>query len=120
MRFMLCVLGMNISKASRSRGRRRMSDFSVISAQPWHCGQMIRRLRREHHRAVSSIGIDSHRELRRLFERLGYDYGPDTARKNIAYYDERTSHGSTLSFVAYGGVLARLDGQASWEPFLVA
>ena len=59
-------------------------------------------------------------ELRRLFERLGYDYGTDTARKNIAYYDERTSHGSTLSFVAYGGVLARLDVEASWERFLVA
>jgi trehalose/maltose hydrolase-like predicted phosphorylase len=62
----------------------------------------------------------SHEELRRLFERLGYDYGPDTARKNIAYYDERTSHGSTLSFVAYGGVLARLDVESSWERFLVA
>jgi hypothetical protein len=45
-----------------------MADFSVIPAQPWHCGQMIRRLRHEHHRAVSSIGIDSHRELRRLFD----------------------------------------------------
>ena len=40
-------------------------------------------------------------ELRRLFERLGYDYGPDTARKNIAYYDGRTSHGSTLSFITH-------------------
>src|SRR5260370_37730568 len=62
----------------------------------------------------------SHDELRRLFERLGYGYGPDTARKNIAYCDERTSHGSTLSFVAHGGVLARLDVEASWERFLVA
>jgi trehalose/maltose hydrolase-like predicted phosphorylase len=62
----------------------------------------------------------SREELRRLFERLGYDYGPDTARKNIAYYDERTSHGSTLSFVAHGSVLARLDVEGSWERFLVA
>jgi len=59
-------------------------------------------------------------ELRRLFERLGYTYGPDTARTNIAYYDQRTSHGSTLSFIAYGGVLARLDAEASWERFLAA
>ena len=59
-------------------------------------------------------------ELRRLFERLGYAYGPDTALKNIDYYDERTSHGSTLSFVAYGGVLARLDAEGSWERFLAA
>jgi trehalose/maltose hydrolase-like predicted phosphorylase len=59
-------------------------------------------------------------ELRRLFERLGYTYGPDTARTNIAYYDQRTSHGSTLSFIAHGGVLARLDAEASWERFLAA
>ena len=59
-------------------------------------------------------------ELRRLFERLGYDYGPDTARKNVAYYDQRTSHGSTLSFVAHAGVLARLEPESSWERFLVA
>jgi trehalose/maltose hydrolase-like predicted phosphorylase len=59
-------------------------------------------------------------ELRLLFERLGYAYGPDTARKNIAYYDERTSHGSTLSFVAHGGVLAGLNAEGSWERFLAA
>jgi trehalose/maltose hydrolase-like predicted phosphorylase len=52
--------------------------------------------------------------------RLGYAHGPDTARKNIAYYDQRTSHGSTLSFVAHGGVLARLDAGGSWERFLTA
>jgi trehalose/maltose hydrolase-like predicted phosphorylase len=59
-------------------------------------------------------------ELRRVFSRLGYDYGPDTASKNIAYYDRRTSHGSTLSFVAHAGVLAALDPASSWDRFLVA
>jgi trehalose/maltose hydrolase-like predicted phosphorylase len=58
--------------------------------------------------------------LRRLFERLGYDYGDDTAARNIAYYDERTSHGSTLSFVTHAGALASLDPQGSWQRFLVA
>ncbi len=62
----------------------------------------------------------SREELRRLFERLGYENGPDTARKNIAYYDERTSHGSTLSFIAHSSVLARLDIESSWERFLIA
>jgi trehalose/maltose hydrolase-like predicted phosphorylase len=62
----------------------------------------------------------SHDELRRLFERLGYDYGPDTAARNIAYYDQRTSHGSTLSLVAHGGVLAPLDLEGSWQRFLAA
>jgi trehalose/maltose hydrolase-like predicted phosphorylase len=58
--------------------------------------------------------------LRRLFERLGYQYHGDTAARNIAYYDRRTSHGSTLSFVAHAGVLARLDPASSWQRFLVA
>ena len=48
-------------------------------------------------------------ELRRLFERLGYEYSDDTARRTIDYYDRRTSHGSTLSFVTHAGVLAGID-----------
>jgi trehalose/maltose hydrolase-like predicted phosphorylase len=59
-------------------------------------------------------------ELREIFERLGYDYHPDTAARNVAYYDQRTSHGSTLSFVTFAGVLAALDPESSWERFLVA
>jgi trehalose/maltose hydrolase-like predicted phosphorylase len=59
-------------------------------------------------------------ELGELFERLGYEYKPDTARRSIAYYDERTSHGSTLSFIAHAGVLAAIDPESSWERFIVA
>jgi len=59
-------------------------------------------------------------ELREIFERLGYGYRDDTAKRNVAYYDQRTSHGSTLSFVTYAGVLAALDPESSWERFLVA
>jgi trehalose/maltose hydrolase-like predicted phosphorylase len=59
-------------------------------------------------------------EIQRLFERLGYEWGPDSARRNIDYYDERTSHGSTLSYIAHAGVLAPIDPEHSWERFLVA
>ncbi len=59
-------------------------------------------------------------EISRLFERLGYEWGPDSARRNIDYYDERTSHGSTLSYIAHAGVLAPIDPEHSWERFLVA
>jgi trehalose/maltose hydrolase-like predicted phosphorylase len=59
-------------------------------------------------------------ELRRIFERLGYEYAPDTARKTIDYYDRRTSHGSTLSFVAHAGVLSASDPEGSWARFLTA
>jgi len=59
-------------------------------------------------------------ELQRLFERLGYPYVPDTARKNISYYEPRTSHGSTLSYVVHAAVLADLDPVRSWEMFMRA
>jgi trehalose/maltose hydrolase-like predicted phosphorylase len=59
-------------------------------------------------------------DLNRLFERLGYDLPADTIRKTIEYYDQRTSHGSTLSFIVHAGVLARIDPDSSWQRFLVA
>jgi trehalose/maltose hydrolase-like predicted phosphorylase len=59
-------------------------------------------------------------ELRPLFERLGYEYVADTARKNIAYYEPRTTHGSTLSFVVHAAILADLDPKGSWEMFTTA
>ena len=62
----------------------------------------------------------SREELQRQFDLLGYEYAPDTVSKNVAYYDRRTSHGSTLSYVAYAGVLAGLDAESSWDRFLVA
>jgi trehalose/maltose hydrolase-like predicted phosphorylase len=59
-------------------------------------------------------------ELRQIFARLGYDYRPDTAVRNVEYYDQRTSHGSTLSFVTHAGVLAAIDQESSWDRFGVA
>jgi beta-phosphoglucomutase family hydrolase len=48
-------------------------------------------------------------ELRALFERLGYPWEQDTILRNVAYYDQRSSHGSTLSRVVHAWVLARSD-----------
>ena len=59
-------------------------------------------------------------ELRELLERLGYDHDPDLARRTIDYYDQRTSHGSTLSLVTHAAVLGGLDPESSWQRFLVA
>ena len=58
--------------------------------------------------------------VREIFGRLGYGFRADTVTRNIAYYDRRTSHGSTLSFVTHAGVLAAIDPESSWERFLVA
>ena len=70
--------------------------------------------------AVLLFFLFSNQELRGLFERLGYEYTPDTARRTVEYYDRRTSHGSTLSFIAHAGVLAAIDPESSWERFLAA
>jgi trehalose/maltose hydrolase-like predicted phosphorylase len=59
-------------------------------------------------------------ELRDIFARLGYTYHADTAARNIAYYDRRTSHGSTLSYVNQAGILAIIDPDSSWTRFLTA
>ena len=58
--------------------------------------------------------------LRGLFERLGYEYSPDMARKNVDYYGHRTSHGSTLSFIAHAGILAGIYPESSWTRHMVA
>ncbi len=59
-------------------------------------------------------------ELMQIFARLGYVYTSETLHKTVAYYDARTSHGSTLSFVAYAGIYAEIDLPTSWERYLVA
>ncbi len=62
----------------------------------------------------------SYDELSRLFAQLGYELTEETGRRTIDYYERRTSHGSTLSFVTHAGVLARMDPDSSWQRFLVA
>jgi alpha,alpha-trehalase len=54
-------------------------------------------------------------ELEEIFERLGYDFTPETIFKTIHYYMQRTSHGSTLSWVTHAWVLARADRPRSWQ-----
>lgn len=56
-------------------------------------------------------------ELGMLFERLGYPFDRDTIPRNIAYYQARTSHGSTLSQMVHSWVLSRLERTRSWDLF---
>ncbi len=59
----------------------------------------------------------SSEELTELMERLGYPFTPDTIPKNIDYYLQRTSNGSSLSWVIHSWVAARRDRKHSWELF---
>ncbi|MEO5732930.1 MAG: beta-phosphoglucomutase family hydrolase [Rubrivivax sp.] len=52
-----------------------------------------------------------------LFERLGYGFEYETIPRNIAYYTDRSSHGSTLCRVVTAWVLARSDRPRSTQFF---
>ncbi len=51
----------------------------------------------------------SSEELGELFARLQYPFEYETIPRNVAYYDARSTHGSTLSRVVHAWVLARSD-----------
>ncbi|MFG2134653.1 glycoside hydrolase family 65 protein [Streptomyces sp. NPDC048751] len=53
-------------------------------------------------------------ELRSLFGRLGYRLDDETWRRTADYYLARTSHGSTLSGLVHGWVLARARRAEAW------
>ena len=59
-------------------------------------------------------------ELGELFTRLGYPFEHDTIPRNVAYYDRRSSHGSTLSRVVHAWVLARSDRPRAMSYFAEA
>jgi alpha,alpha-trehalase len=62
----------------------------------------------------------SSEELEWLFKRLGYEFDQNIIPRNIDYYLERTSHGSTLSSVVHSWVLARSNRPGSWQLFCEA
>jgi trehalose/maltose hydrolase-like predicted phosphorylase len=59
-------------------------------------------------------------ELRQLFERLGYRLDHDMIPRTVAYYDCRTSQGSTLGRVVHSWVFARSDRLRSMRYFAEA
>ncbi|MEU4997863.1 glycosyl hydrolase family 65 protein [Streptomyces sp. NPDC021622] len=54
-------------------------------------------------------------ELRSLFDRLGYALDADTWQRTVDHYLRRTSHGSTLSGLVHGWVLARVRRAGAWK-----
>lgn len=54
-------------------------------------------------------------ELSSIFDQLGYPLEEGWKTRTIAYYEQRTSHGSTLSRIVSSWVLARLDRRHSWN-----
>ncbi len=56
-------------------------------------------------------------EVQELIERLGYEYDADFIPRHIAYYEARTSHGSTLSHMVHAWLHARGDRPKAWQLF---
>lgn len=59
----------------------------------------------------------SFEELVEVFDRLGVEFTEEILDRNINYYMERTSHGSTLSRLVHSWVLARADRRRSMKLF---
>lgn len=62
----------------------------------------------------------SSEELGELFQRLHYPFEYQTIPRNVAYYADRASHGSTLCRVVYAWVLARSDRPRAMDFFAQA
>ncbi len=58
--------------------------------------------------------------LEEIFKRLGYKFDNEMIPRNIDYYINRSSHGSTLSRIVVSWVLSRSDRERSWELFQAA
>lgn len=56
-------------------------------------------------------------ELVQMFNQLGYSFQYETIPRNIDYYLERTSNGSSLSWIIHSWVAARRDRRRSWNLF---
>lgn len=59
----------------------------------------------------------SNEELKELFHQLDYRFSQDIIHKNVKYYMQRTSSGSSLSQMAHAWVNARTNRKESWKFF---
>ncbi|KUO19301.1 glycoside hydrolase family 65 protein [Streptomyces dysideae] len=79
-------------------------------------GDTVNRYKASKQADVLMLGyLFSPAELRHLFRRLGYDLDDEIWRRTVDYYLHRTSHGSTLSGLVHGLVLARVRRAEAWQ-----
>ncbi|MFI7497954.1 glycoside hydrolase family 65 protein [Streptomyces sp. NPDC049687] len=79
-------------------------------------GDTVNRYKASKQADVLMLGhLFSPAELRGLFERLGHDLDDEVWRRTVDYYLRRTSHGSTLSGLVHGLVLARARRADAWN-----
>ncbi|MET9778100.1 glycosyl hydrolase family 65 protein [Streptomyces sp. NPDC006367] len=95
--------------------RRRYGDIRRLDRILEAEGDSVNNYRASKQADVLMLGyLFSPAELRALFGRLGYDLDDGTWRRTVDHYLARTSHGSTLSGLVHGWVLARARRADAW------
>ncbi|MEU4464141.1 glycosyl hydrolase family 65 protein [Streptomyces sp. NPDC024017] len=79
-------------------------------------GDSVNRYKASKQADVLMLGyLFSPSELQRLFRRLGHRLEEETWQRTVDHYLARTSHGSTLSGLVHGWVLARCRRAEAWR-----
>ncbi|MFJ4205673.1 glycoside hydrolase family 65 protein [Streptomyces sviceus] len=95
--------------------RKRYDDIRRLDRILEAEGDTVNRYQASKQADVLMLGyLFSPAELRSLFERLGYRLDDGTWRRTVDHYLARTSHGSTLSGLVHGWVLARARRAEAW------
>ncbi|WP_328835257.1 glycoside hydrolase family 65 protein [Streptomyces europaeiscabiei] len=95
--------------------RKRYGDIRRLDRILEAEGDTVNRYRASKQADVLMLGyLFSPSELQGLFGRLGYALDEDAWRRTVDHYLARTSHGSTLSGLVHGWVLARARRAEAW------
>ncbi|WP_293990898.1 glycosyl hydrolase family 65 protein [Streptomyces sp.] len=95
--------------------RRRYGDIRRLDRILEAEGDTVNRYKASKQADVLMLGyLFSPAELRALFKQLGHELDEETWTRTVDHYLRRTSHGSTLSGLVHGWVLARARRADAW------
>ncbi|GHK02263.1 family 65 glycosyl hydrolase [Streptomyces sp. Y2F8-2] len=95
--------------------RKRYGDIRRLDRILEAEGDTVNRYRASKQADVLMLGyLFAPAELHGIFRRLGHRLDEETWRRTVDYYLARTSHGSTLSGLVHGWVLARTRRAEAW------
>ncbi|MEU9985125.1 glycosyl hydrolase family 65 protein [Streptomyces sp. NPDC050856] len=106
----------DLAELDWGRLRERYGDIRRLDRILEAEGDTVNRYQASKQADVLMLGyLFSPAELRGLLGRLGYALDDATWHRTVDYYLQRTSHGSTLSGLVHGWVLARVRRAEAWR-----
>ncbi|MFE4667465.1 glycoside hydrolase family 65 protein [Streptomyces sp. NPDC056716] len=106
----------DLAELDWQRYRERYGDIRRLDRILEAEGDTVNRYQASKQADVLMLGyLFSPAELHALFHRLGMPLDDETWRRTVDHYLHRTSHGSTLSGLVHGWVLARARRAEAWE-----